>query len=433
MANVITYKDLLAPPFYRAWNDVKRREVSTVSFSGGRGSTKSTAAATFILLNMEMARREALARKAANDPLWRHRLTHAACFRKVGGTLADSCYSQFQWCAEKMHVANRYIFRKTPLSIIRKGTGQRIYFRGLDDPMKARSIRTPFGFISQLWFEELAEYDGIEEVQDVTRSILRGGDDALTYYSYNPPETSANWVNYILDQIEREDPTFRQYKSTYLSVPRKWLGEKFFRDAEILRRLNERAYRHQYLGEITGNGGTVFPNVRKATITDEDIARFDNIRWGSDFGLRDPTTLIGMHYDSAAHVLYIFSEVYKPDMTLDEIEHDFKASHFGYEYIVGDSAAAQLIMSLRARGVQIVPAVKGPDSIMMGTKWLQSLVAIVIDPNRCPNTYREFIQCEYEKNKAGEFTGRLPDRDNHSIDSVRYGTEKIATSYSVFT
>lgn len=389
-------------------------------------STKSTSVSTFILLRMEMARRKALAAKASGDRKWKRFLTHAACFRKVGGTLADSCFTQFSVSAGRLGLADKYYMKKTPLTIIRRGTGQRIYFRGLDDPQKARSITPPFSYISDLWFEELSEYDGIEEIQDVTRSIQRGGHEFMTFYSYNPPETSSNWVNYALAELEREDPTFRQYKSDFRTVPREWLGEKFFRDAEILRRLNERAYRHVYLGEITGNGGTVFPNVEAVSLTDEEIAKFDNVLWGADFGLRDPTVLLGGQYDSSTNILTLFDEVYKPDMTLDEIEHDFKEHHHGYEYIQGDSAAAQIIVSLRSRGVQILPVEKYGDFRMMTTKWLQSLVKLRIDPKRCPNTYREFVNCEYEKNKAGEFTGRIPDGNDHSIDSCRYMCAKIA-------
>lgn len=431
MANIVSAKDIFAPAFFQTWNDIYYKKVETVSCSGGRGSTKSSAIACAILLRLELARRYALERKALGDRNWQKYLTHAACFRKVAGTLADSCFSQFMWSADKLGLTHKYSFRKTPLSIVRNGTGQKIYFRGLDDPLKARSLRSPFSYIRDLWFEELAEFDNIEEVQDVTRSVQRGGHEFMTFYSYNPPETSSAWVNYSLAKIEAEDPLFRQYKSNYLSVPREWLGDKFFRDAEILRRMNERAYRHIYLGEITGNGGTIFPNVKRCRLTDEQIRRFNNVKWGSDFGLRDPTTLNGMQYDSSLHRLIIFDEVYGSDMTLDEIEHEFKRHHFGTEYIIGDSAAAQLILSLRARGVQIIPVIKG--DILSGIKWLQSLTEILIDDVRCPNTYREFVNYEYEKNDAGEFTGRLPDFDNHSIDGVRYGCSRLITSYSAFS
>lgn len=395
-------------------------------------STKSSFVSMAILMRMEMARRQALAAKKAGVKEWRKLLTHAACFRKVAGTLGDSVYTEFYKAATRLGIVDKYYFKKTPLTIIRNGTQQRIYFRGLDDPMKARSIATPFSYISDLWFEELSEYDGIEEIQDVTRSIQRGGHEFMTFYSYNPPETSSNWVNYVLAELEEKDPTFRQYRSDYRTVPKDWLGEKFFRDAEILRQMNERAYRHIYLGEITGNGGTVFPNVKLVDIPDSEIAKFDNVFFGADFGLRDPTVLLASHYDAGPGIVTIFDEVYKPDMTLDEIVFDFmnlyKRCGTGMEYIMGDSASAQLIVSLRSRGVPIIPVEKYGDFRMMTTKWLQSLREIRIVKRRAPNAYREFINTEYEKNKAGEFTGRIPDGNDHTVDSCLVGNTIVHTT-----
>lgn len=432
MAKILTAKDLFAPAFVKVWNDIYYKRKSKICCAGGRGSTKSSFLGYALFLVLEMDRRIALQHKKAGDPKWTSYLTHAVVYRKTFSVCETSVYAQLQWCADKLGLTRYYKFMKSPLKIVRVGTGQTILFRGLDDPMKSRSIKFPRGYPKILWYEEASEFDGIEEINDVTRSVQRGGHDFLTFYSYNPPETSSNWVNYVMSDLNDHDPMFGLYKSDYRTVPREWLGEQFFHDADILRRINERAYRHVYLGEITGNGGTVFPNVQKVKLTDEQIKSFDNLRWGCDFGLRDPTVLIGMQYEPSMHKLIIFDEIYKPDMTLDQMDVEFRAHHFGYEYIVADCAGATLITSLRARGLDIIPCKKGSDSIMAGVKWLQSLTAIEIDADRCPNAYREFINYEYEKNKMGEFTGRLPDKDNHAVDATRYGTEGLARSFSMF-
>lgn len=283
----------------------------------------------------------------------------------------------------------------------------------------------PYGFLKFLHWEELTEFAGLDEVQDVTRSVQRGGHKFMTFYTYNPPETSSNWVNYSLAKLEEEDPLFRRYHSDYRSVPPEWLGEKFFRDAEILRRIDERQYRHVYLGEITGNGGTVFPRVKAVKFTDRDISRFQNVRWGADFGLRDPTTLIGLNYDKTNQKVQIFSEWYKTDATLDEIEEGFKRNHFGYEYIYGDCAAGTLITTLRAHGLPMLPSEKGKGSILNGIKGLQSMVSIEIDKRRCPHTYWEFINMEYEKDKSGGFTGNIPPGNDHCIDPCVSGDTMV--------
>ena len=397
-------------------------------------STKSSFVALCILLTMEMDRRKALEMKRSGNPKWKSMLTHTVVYRKVFGTCEQSVYSQFQSAAEQLGLSTKYRFVKSPLKITRVGTGQTILFRGLDDPMKSRSIKFPYSFPRCVWFEEVSEFDGIEEIMDVARSIQRGGHDFLTFFSYNPPETSSNWVNRVMDKLSDTDPTFGFYKSDYRTVPRHWLGDQFFHDAEILRRMNERAYRHVYLGEITGNGGTVFPNVKKVHLSDEYIRSIpeDNIRWGCDFGLRDPTVLVGVNYDAGIHTATIFDEVYRPDMTLDDMYSEFKRHHFGFNYIIADCAGATLIMSLRAKGLDIIPCSKGRDSILAGTKWAQSLTEIRIDPDRCPNAYREFIEYEYEKNKMGEFTGRMPDKDNHCIDAFRYGCQDLVRTSGLF-
>ena len=429
---VLSIRDLFAPGFWKVWNAVYRKLKTTFCLAGGRGSTKSAFVAFCIFLILEMDRRIALERKRLGDTKWRSYLSHAIVYRKVANTLADSVYTEMQRAAQKLNLTDKYIFKKTPLMIERRGTGQRILFRGLDDPQRSKSLKAPFGWFKVLHFEELAEFDGIEEVLDVQRSIQRGGHEFVTFMSYNPPETSANWVNYTMQQMADKDPLFGFYLSDYRTVPKEWLGEEFFRQAELLRLRNERQYRHVYLGEVTGNGGTVFPNVKECSLTDEQIKSFDNVMWGCDFGLRDPTVLCGVYYDSLNHALYCFDEVYKSDMTLDEMEKEFKKHHFGYEYIVADCAGATLIQTLRARGLDMIPCKKGNSSILNGIKWLQSLSAIYIDRKRCPNAWREFTQYEYEKNKAGEFTGRLPDKNNHYIDGVRYATEKTASTSSWF-
>lgn len=433
MAQVKTIRDIFAPAFYRPWNDFYNETCETICMDGGRGSCKSTTASMFMLLGLERDRRVALAARDSGDKNWKRLVTHGACYRKVAGTLADSCFNQLKWSAEKLGIYDKFTWRTTPLSVRRKGSvPYRVVFRGLDDAQKSRSIKMEMGYLKYLHWEELTEFSGLDEVQDVTRSVQRGGHKFMTFYTYNPPETSSNWVNYSLAKLEEEDPLFRRYHSDYRSVPPEWLGEKFFRDAEILRRIDERQYRHVYLGEITGNGGTVFPRVHAVNFSDKDISRFQNVRWGADFGLRDPTTLIGLNYDKTNQKVQIFSEWYKTDATLDEIEEGFKQNYFGYEYIYGDRAAGTLITTLRAHGLPMLPSEKGKGSILNGIKGLQSMVAIEIDKRRCPHTYWEFINMEYEKDKSGGFTGNIPPGNDHCIDPCRYALAKDLENFSPF-
>lgn len=391
-------------------------------------SLKSSFISIAIILGLERDAAEAFAKKKAGETNWRHYLTHAIAYRKTFSSQEMSCYSQFVWAISKLGLESEYECKKSPLKIVKRSTGQMILFRGLDDPLKSKSIRCPFSFLRYCWFEEAAEFDGIEEIRNVRQSVQRGGHDFVTFYSYNPPETSACWVNYEMKRLTHKDPSFKHYHTDYRSVPIDWLGSQFFAEADLLHSVNERAYRHEYLGEITGNGGTVFPNVRAVELTDEEISHFDHIHWGCDFGTVDPTVLIGLEYERVNHRIILFSEVYESNMLLDRMEELFKAHYFGHEWIRADCAAKQMIMELENRGLPMLGAQKGADSIMHGVKFLQNLKEICIDINRCPKAYEEFTLYEYEKLKGtNDFTSRLPDRMNHAIDSCVIGNTLVHT------
>ena len=430
---ILTHRDLIGPAYYGAFNDFLKHKYSTMCLDGGRGSLKSSFVSICIVLDMEIAAREGMRRKKAGDRRWRNYLTHAICYRKVMGTSEQSTYSQIVWAIQKLGLEGKYICKKSPMKIVRRDTEQTILFRGLDDPLKSKSTKFAASWARICWFEELSEFDGIEEIRSVLQSVQRGGYDFLTFFTYNPPETSACWVNTEVAKLEAKDPSFKRYHTDYRSVPKEWLGPQFLAAAELLKSMNERAYRHEYLGEVTGNGGTVFPNVVPIKLTDEDISHFSNLHWGCDFGTVDPTVLIGLEYEQVNHRIIIFSEIYESNMMLDEMESRFKENHFGYEYIRADCAAKQMIMELENRGLPMLPCQKGADSIMRGVKWLQNLREICIDISRCPHTYDEFSKYEYAKSRlTGEFTGRFPDFMNHAIDSVRYAVEDLSSLGSLF-
>lgn len=389
-------------------------------------STKSSFVSTCIPLLMEMNPR-----------------LHCVCFRKFGTNLADSVYAQFEFTInEKLRpIANNWVFKRSPLKIIRErpnGQNQQILFRGLDDPQKVKSLKAPFGYFGLIWMEELAEFDGIEEVRNVLQSLRRGGHYFQTFCSYNPPETTANWVNYEASVPQIVDGKLYRYvhHSDYRGVPREWLGDDFFVTAELLRQTNERAYRHEYLGEVTGNGGAVFPNVVPMEMSDELIATFDSRRFGLDFGFAlDPLHYSASHYDKKHRDLYIFDEINELNCTNIALAELLKAKReeIGFNYIMCDAAEPKSIAELEGLGVNCLAAQKGPDSRRFSYRFLQSLAHIFIDPKRCPKTYESFVQCEYLKNKAGQFISRYPENGGDDpIDSVRYAIMDDAIDAGLF-
>lgn len=418
----ITYKELIAPSFYGLWNDVVQRKYPEIWLAGGRGSTKSSFVSTVIPILMEM------------NPQ-----VHCVCFRKYGTNLADSVFAQFEFTInQKLRpIAKHWVFKKSPLKIVNTNTNQQILFRGLDDPQKIKSLKAPFGYFGIMWFEELAEFDGIEEVRNVDQSLRRGGHYFQSFYSYNPPETTASWVNSeaLKPQIINGKCYRYVHRSDYRTVPKEWLGEEFFQKAELLRLENERAYRHEYLGEVTGNGGAVFPNVVPMEMSDAQIAQFDNRKFGLDFGFSlDPLAFTSSHYDKNHRSIYVFDEIYATNVTniqLAEMLQE-KRGEIGFNYIMCDSAEPKSIAELESFGCNVLPTQKSSDSRHFSYKWLQGLCHIYIDPVRCPNTYREMSQCEYEKNRSGQFISRYPQINDHSIDSLRYAYMSDAMDASLF-
>lgn len=386
-------------------------------------STKSSFVSTCIPLLMEMNPR-----------------VHCCCFRKFGTNLADSVYSQFEFTInEKLTpIADHWVFKKSPLKIVNARTGQQILFRGLDDPQKVKSLKAPFGYFGLIWIEELAEFDGIEEVRNVLQSLRRGGHYFQTFCSYNPPETSSNWVNHEASVPQIVDGKLYRYvhHSDYRTVPREWLGDDFFTSAELLRSTNERAFRHEYLGEVTGNGGAVFPNVVPLEMSDEMISHFDSRRFGLDFGFAlDPLHYSASHYDKKHRDLYIWDEINELNCTNIALAELLKAKQedIGFNYIMCDAAEPKSIAELEGLGVNVLPAQKGPDSRRFSYRFLQSLAHIFIDPRRCPISYKAFVQCEYLKNKAGEFISRYPENGGDDpIDSVRYAIMDDAIEAGLF-
>ena len=416
----ITYKDLIAPSFYGLWNDIIQHKYPEIWLAGGRGSTKSSFASVVATLLMEQ------------NPKF-----HTVCFRKYAANLADSIYSQFEFTInEKLRpIAHNWIFKKSPLKIIRQrpnGQHQQILFRGLDDPQKVKSLKMPFGWPAITIFEELAEFDGIEEIRNVTQSLHRGGHWFTTICAYNPPESTVSWVNAEAAIPQIVDGKLHRYvhHSDYRTVPKEWLGENFFVEAELLKKTNERAYRHEYLGETTGNGGAIFPNCEAMEMTDEFIAQFSNRRFGVDWGYAiDPACWLALEYDKTRRTIYIYDEIYGIEMTNQVFGGLILQKDMGFSYLMCDAAEPKSIAEFETMGINALPAIKGPDSVRFSTKWLQGLTHIYIDPIRCPNAFREFSQYEYEKNKSGLFVSKYPDKNNHAIDSCLSGDTLVNTNH----
>ena len=401
----IKLTDLIAPQFYDIHWDIIEGKHTHYKLYGGRGSTKSSFISIEIIMGM------------MQDPD-----ANAACFRRVGNTLQESVYEQLLWAIDALGVSHLWKPSLSPLRITYLPTGQRIVFRGCDDPNKSKSIKLRRGYFKYIWYEERAEFEGDEDERKINQSLMRGGDHYVVFYSWNPPKSLNSWVNQ--DVLQVRDDTLCNH-STYLTVPKEWLGEQFFIEANELKKRKIMAYRHEYLGEAIGTGGKVFDNVILREIKPEEIAIFDKIRQGLDFGFAaDPLAFLRMHYNKKQHRLYIYREIYQVNLKNREAVAKIKKINPENKIITADSEEPRSITTFNEMGLRLIGAKKGPGSVDFGMDYLSNEIdEIIIDPVTCPNAAREFSTYELERDKNGNFKGGYPDKDNHTIDACRYGLE----------
>lgn len=420
-----THRDLLAPCFWRFYNDVLRIGHREYWAQGGRGSMKSSTISLCIVVSICQD-----AIRYARGEIGRQELRHAIVYRKIASDLRGSVVNQIQWAIDKLGLTEWFRFNGTSMTFTLIPTGQMIQFRGLDKAVKSKSIKAPFGYYGLLWFEELEQFNGMEEIRSVKQSVLRGGKRFQTFYSYNPPMSVSNWVN-----IEATNFVVGRlvHKSNYTQVPREWNGDEFWMEAEQLRMNNELAYRHEYLGEATGTGNNVFSNLNIRVITEDERKRFDNLHYGLDWGYTNAFTWVGCHHDAKRKRLYIFDEIYGHHLTTTLAAEKVREKDMHFQPIYADSEDANSIAQFNNDyGILTLPVVKGPDSRRFGFRWLQDLHEIVIDPETCPNAKREFEMYEFEKDKNGNIIEEYPKENDHILDAVRYAMENVAIKRGMF-
>lgn len=403
--------DIIADVYHPIVRKIRRKEVREIVLRGGRGSAKSSVGT---ILPFELMRNN-------------HNI-HCIALRQVKDTLRDSIYAQFQWSCDKqaenpMFDRENWDFKLSPLEITYKPTGQKIYFRGADDPGKIKSIKVPFGYIGIVIFEEFDQFIGQEAVRKIEQSVARGGDDILFIKMFNPPISKSNWANQYADEPKDGKIVI---STTYKDVPREWLGNTFIEEAEHLQKVNPDAYEHEYGGKPIGIGTEIFKFLEIREITDEEIERQERIYQGQDWGWEpDPKAFIRLSYSHATETVMLIDEdggtcIRVADMAKRIIDKGYD----DYEIRCGVDEIEH-INDFRDAGLPAVKAIVKPGSVRRTHEWLQCR-KIVIDPKRTPRAYKEFSNYEHEVDKNGDVIDGYPDKNNHWIDAVRYATSPLS-------
>ena len=389
---------------------------------GGRGSLKSSWASIELVNHIQT-----------------HPAEHAVAVMKRKNSLRDAVYAQVVWAIHELGLDDEYEAPASTLKIRRKATGQIIFFAGCDDPHKSKGIKPPFGHIGFAWFEECDQFRGMAEIRTVLQSVARGGDRTLRVFTYNPPRTRDTWANKEADR--RRDAGEEVFDSCYTNAPPEWLGSQFIADAEALKEADPQAYAHEYLGEPVGYGGQIFDRVEFREVTDDEIATFERLHAGQDFGwFPDPWAFTLSEWQPGQHRIVTFlelggnkvqppkaAELIKAALTWSDgvgIDGSPKEPTYHRLRVLSDDAAPDQIAAQRDEGVKAEAAGKG-GLRDMSYRFLQS-VTWVIDPKRCPNLAREVREAEFEIAAAtGEYSGDFPDGNDHWIDATRYALMDI--------
>lgn len=406
----VNLTELIAPCYYALHWDILKKKHTYYDLYGGRGSAKSSVISIEIVLGIM---RDALQGK----------MTNAVVFRKYGVTLRESVYEQIQWAIDALEMEEFWEAKIMPLQFVYKPTGQKIIFRGLDKAKKTKSIKVSKGYFKYLWFEELDEFNGMEEIRTVQQSVLRGGEEFVVFKSFNPPISRSNWANSYVEE-PRED-SYRLH-TDYTMIPVEWLGEQFINDAEHLKKTNERAYNHEYLGLAVGLGTNIFELLEIRTITDEEMEGFQSIYQGQDWGwFPDPKAFLRCAYQPNKEKIYILDELGGCKIRNEAMAKQIIEKGYDDYSISCGVDEEESILDFRDAGLPARKAIVKPGSRKYTFEWLQCRT-LVIDPTRTPRLYKEVIEYEHELDGNGEVIADYPDGNDHWIDALRYATSPLS-------
>lgn len=344
--------------------------------------------------------------------------------RKVFGTLKDSCYTELKWAINRLGVTAFWKCRESPLEIIYIPTGQKIYFRGLDDSQKISSITVEVGSLCFLWLEEAYEITNESDFNMIDEAV-RGYIEPPLYkqitLSFNP-WNERHWLKKRFFDIQ-SNPEILAKTTNYLC--NEFLDAADKKMFDMMRLTNPRRYKVAGLGDWGIAEGLIYENWEEQKFDLETVKKIAGIKavFGLDFGYtNDPTALCAGLLDLTAKVLYVFDELYEKALTNKQIFTRVQAKGYIKERIRADSAEPKSIDELRELGMQNARAArKGRDSVNNGIQFIQGL-KIIVHP-RCVNFITEISNYTWERNSFGEKLNMPIDDFNHLMDAMRYAVE----------
>lgn len=350
-----------------------------------------------------------------------YREANAIVFRKTYRTLKDSCFSDLRWAIHRFEVDDFWETRLSPLEITYKPTGQKILFRGLDDPLKVTSISVDKGYLCWAWLEEAYELLKEEDFDMIDESIRGAIPDPLYkqwIITFNP-WNEKHWIKRRF--FDRQDDNILAMTTNYKC--NEWLDASDLKLFEDMRLHNPRRYRVAGLGDWGIVEGLIYENWIERSFTLDDIRHCQTIS-GLDFGYtNDPTAFLIGFIDQDAKKLYIWDEIYKKGLTNRMIYQEIQDAGYAKEKITADSAEPKSIDELRELGLRVHGARKGRDSINNGIQYIQDY-QIIVHP-RCVNFLTEINNYTWDSDKFGDRINVPIDDFNHLMDALRYAVSDL--------
>lgn len=371
---------------------------------GSRASKKSKTTALRIIYNM-----------------MKYDKSNTLVVRKTYRTLKDSCFTDLKWATRRLEVEHLWEFKYSPLEATYLPTGQKILFRGLDDPLKITSITVDYGFLCWVWLEEAYEITSEKDFDTLDESI-RG---ELPPYLWKQwmitfnPWNEHHWLKKRFFDV-KNDPDILAITTNYKC--NEWLDEADLRLFDNMKEKNPRRYQVAGLGNWGIVDGLVYENWEEKEFTLDQVINCDSVN-GIDFGYtNDPAAVFIGFIDTENKKLYVWDEIYKKGLSNKKLYEEIENVHYQKKSFTADCAEPKSIDELRGYGLRVEKSQKGKDSITHGIQYIQDF-EIIIHP-RCVNFITEIGNYTWDEDRLGNKINRPIDDFNHLMDAMRYAVEK---------
>ena len=373
---------------------------------GSRASKKSKTTALRIIYNM-----------------MKYDQSNTLVVRKTYRTLKDSCFTDLKWATKRLEVENLWEFKYSPLEATYLRTGQKILFRGLDDPLKVTSITVEYGYLCWAWLEESYEITSEKDFDTLDESI-RGELPPHLWkqwmITFNP-WNEHHWLKKRFFDAEN-DPDILAITTNYKC--NEWLDEADLRLFKNMKKNNPRRYQVAGLGNWGIVDGLVYENWKEEEFTLDQVIDCESVN-GIDFGYtNDPAAVFIGFIDTEHKKLYVWDEIYKKGLSNKKLYEEIESMHYQKKSFTADCAEPKSIDELRGYGLRVEKSQKGKDSITHGIQYIQDF-EIIIHP-RCVNFITEIGNYTWDEDRLGNKINRPIDDFNHLMDSMRYAVEKYA-------